>query len=45
MRDLIEDIVEWYENLSKAFCGVVLVITSPLWVLPYMIWKKKGGAE
>jgi hypothetical protein len=43
MKDLIQDIIEFYENLGKVVCCVVLIITSPLWVLPYMIWKKKGG--
>ena len=45
MKDLIEDIVYFYESCGQWFFGAVLVVTSPLWVLPYMIFKKKGGEE
>lgn len=45
MKELVENIVEWYKLLGNAILGSILVITSPLWILPYMILKNKGGAE
>lgn len=45
MKDLVENIVEWYVWWGTAVCGFVIVITSPFWILPYMILQKKGGAE
>ena len=40
VEDIVEDIVECYEIFGSYFFGAILVITSPLWILPYMIWKK-----
>ena len=46
MKDLIEDIEFFYEKLVEYFFGCILCLTSPLWILPYVIYKnKKGGTE
>ena len=42
MRELIESIEEYYEIVGRAICGLVIVITSPLWILPY---KFRKGAK
>lgn len=52
----IQPIVDHFEDVSENFSeiilevlswlfGFVLVLTLPLWIIPYKLWKKKGGAE
>lgn len=50
MREIIEDVYEFTCNFYDALlCMVVkgfLIITSPLWVIPYgLITKRKGAPE
>lgn len=46
MKDLIEDIEFFYKKLVEYFLWCIFLLTSPLWILPYTIYKnKKGGAE
>lgn len=32
-------------TLISWLLGVGLFITIPLWIIPYKLWKKKGGEE
>ena len=41
MSDLIEEIVRLYQIFFSVVLGVIIIITSPLWILPYMVWERK----
>lgn len=41
MREYIEEIEVFCENLVAMFIGVILTITSPIWILPYHFFKKR----
>lgn len=51
MRDLevfITDLVWFYETMGKYSLFALLTVTSPLWVLPYILywrWKHKRNEK
>ena len=37
--------IKLFLTLLSWLLGVVLFVTIPLWIIPYKLWKRKGGAE
>lgn len=44
-EELGESAINLLLTLISWLLGVVLFITIPLWIIPYKLWKRKGGAE
>ena len=41
MKDVIDEVVYFYENLARTFVCVGIVLTSPIWILPYAVLAKR----
>ena len=38
-----EDAIDLFLTLISWLLGIGLFITIPLWIIPYKLWKRKGG--
>ena len=44
-EELGESAISLFSTLISWLLGVGLFITIPLWIIPYKLWKKKGGDQ
>lgn len=42
MKELIEDIYGIYSIVACYVLAVLMILTSPLWIVPYAIKRKRG---
>ena len=43
MREFIENILGGYKFLAACVLAVLILITSPFWIIPYAIYLKLKG--
>ena len=43
IEELGESSINLFLKLISWILGVVLFVTLPLWIIPYKLWKRKGG--
>lgn len=44
-EELGESAVNLFLTIVSWLLGVGLVVTIPLWIIPYKLWKREGGNE
>lgn len=44
-EELGESAINLFLTLVSWILGVGLFITIPLWIIPYKLWKRKGGEQ
>lgn len=42
LTEFIDGISEFGINLIVIFCMLCVIITVPIWIIPYIIYKKKN---
>ena len=44
---ILDACISAYATLFQMFCaicvGIVIIVTTPLWIIPYLIYKKRSN--
>jgi hypothetical protein len=45
MKDLIDDIYDTYLTMVAFLLWIATIVSSPLWIIPYAIYKARKGDD